>query len=133
MTQRQTHHSASPYEAEFGFCRALRVGQVVHVAGTGPIGSDGKTVGVGDPVAQARRCFEIIQHSLEALGAGLEHVVRTRMYLTHIDDWKTIGPVHGEYFSSERPVATLVAVSALVDPDWRVEIEAEALLPADRD
>ncbi|MEL7450870.1 MAG: RidA family protein [Pseudomonadota bacterium] len=131
MTQRQSHFSASPYEKQFGFCRALRIGQVVHVAGTGPIGVDGKTVGVGDPAAQARRCFDIIQQSLEKLGAGLEDVVRTRMYLTHIDDWKIIGPVHGEYFSGEPPVATLVAVAGLVDPDWRVEIEAEALLPDD--
>lgn len=129
MTERKTLHSASPYEPMFGFCRALRIGHVVHVAGTGPIGDDGNTVGVGDPAAQARRCLEIIQRSLEALDADLSNVVRTRMYLTAIDDWKVIGAVHGEVFGDVKPVATLVAVSALVDPDWRVEIEAEALLP----
>jgi enamine deaminase RidA (YjgF/YER057c/UK114 family) len=126
--QRDMVFSASPFEAQFGFCRAVKIGNVIHVAGTAPIGADGKTVGIGDPAAQARRCFDIIGESLASLGAGYHNVVRTRMFLTRIDDWPLIGAVHGEYFQEVMPVSTMVEVSRLIDPDWRLEIEAEALL-----
>lgn len=128
MNEKQQVFSASPYESQFGFCRALKIGNVVHVAGTAPIGKDGKTVGAGDPAAQARRCFDIIGEALQALGASYTDVVRTRMFLTRIADWPTIGAVHGEYFGSTQPVSTMVEVSRLIEPDWLVEIEAEALL-----
>jgi enamine deaminase RidA (YjgF/YER057c/UK114 family) len=118
--------SASPYESLFGFCRALRSGDVVHVAGTAPIGDDGKPFAPGNPAAQTRRCFEIARRSLEELGASLDDVVRTRMFLTNIDDWKEVGQVHGEIFKEVRPVTTMVEVSRLIDPEWRVEIELEA-------
>jgi enamine deaminase RidA (YjgF/YER057c/UK114 family) len=120
--------SASPFEELFGFCRATRVGDRIHVAGTAPIGSDGSTVGVGDPAAQAKRCFEIIGAALDELGGCYDDVVRTRMFLTHIDDWEVVGRVHGDYFRDVRPVSTMVAVARLIDPDWRVEIEADALI-----
>ena len=128
MTDRSSVSSASPFEVQFGFCRGVRHGNVIHVAGTAPIGEDGSTVGIGNPAAQARRCFEIIQRTIEQLGGSLDNVVRTRMFLTRIDDWQTVGAVHGEFFGDVRPVSTMVQVAALIDPDWRVEMEAEALL-----
>jgi enamine deaminase RidA (YjgF/YER057c/UK114 family) len=128
MDTKQQIFSASLYESQFGFCRALKIGNVIHVAGTAPIGKDGKTVALDDPAAQARRCFDIIGESLEALGASYSDVVRTRMFLTRIADWSVVGAVHGEYFRNTNPVSTMVEVSRLIDPDWRVEIEAEALL-----
>ena len=120
--------SASPFEELFGFCRATRVGDRIHVAGTAPIGSDGSTVAVGDPEAQARRCFDIIGAALEELGGSYDDVVRTRMFLTDIDDWEAVGRVHGDYFRNIQPVSTMVAVARLIDPDWRIEIEADAVL-----
>jgi len=128
VSNKQQVFSASPFETQFGFCRALKIGSIIQVAGTAPIGADGNTMGVGDPAAQARRCFDIIGESLNALGATYADVVRTRMFLTRIDDWPVIGAVHGEYFAESKPVATMVEVSRLIDPQWRVEIEAEALL-----
>ena len=92
--------SASPFEELFGFCRASRVGNRIHVAGTAPIGAEGLTVGLGDPAAQARRCFDIIGEALRELGGSYEDVVRTRMFLTDIDDWEVIGRVHGDYFGT---------------------------------
>jgi enamine deaminase RidA (YjgF/YER057c/UK114 family) len=127
MTRRDVR-SASPFEELFGFCRATRIGDRVLVAGTAPIGDDGRTVAAGDAEAQARRCFEIIGKALAQLGAGYGDVVRTRMFLTHIEDWEVVGRVHGEYFRDTRPVATMVGVARLIDPDWRVEIEAEAIV-----
>ncbi|MCZ6709193.1 MAG: RidA family protein, partial [Gammaproteobacteria bacterium] len=120
MTTRQQIFSASPYESQFGFCRATKIGNIIFVAGTAPIGTDGRTVGVGDPAAQARRCFDIIGESLEALGASYADVTRTRMFLTRITDWSVIGSVHGEYFHQINPVSTMVEVSRLIDPDWLV-------------
>ena len=128
MPARRHITTASPYEDLFGFCRAIRLGNQISIAGTAPIGDDGKTVGVDDPAAQARRCFDIIGHALEQLGASYENVVRTRMYLTRIEDWQAIGAVHGEYFRDIKPVSTMVGVATLIDPDWVVEIEADAVV-----
>ena len=128
MSERQAINSASPYEALFGFCRARRVGDRIFVAGTAPIGVDGKTVAPNDAEQQARRCFEIIRDAIEELGGGLHHVVRTRMFLTHIEDWEIVGRVHGEFFADIQPVSTLVEVARLIDPDWRVEFEADAIV-----
>ena len=111
-----------------GFSRAVRVGNRVDVAGTAPSGEDGKTAGLGDPGAQARRCLEIIQDALEQAGSSLADVVRTRTYLTRAEDWEAVGRVHGEFFGTVRPSSTMVVVAALLDPEWRVEIEAEAIL-----
>ncbi len=120
--------SGSPYEPTIGFCRAVRHGRHIAVSGTGPIGPDGKTVGMGDPAVQARRCFEIIREAIEGLGGRISDVTRTRMYLTRREDWESVGRVHGEFFADIRPAATMVQVSGMVDPDWLVEIEAEAVV-----
>ncbi len=128
MTEPRRISTGSPYEPLFGFCRAIRVGNFVAIAGTAPIGPDGKTVGVGNPAAQARRCFEICEEALHKLDASLTDVVRTRMLLTRMADWEVVGKVHGEVFREIRPVSTMVQVAKLIDPDWLVEIEAEAIV-----
>jgi enamine deaminase RidA (YjgF/YER057c/UK114 family) len=120
--------SGSSYEPQVGFSRAVRAGCIVTVAGTAPLGPDGRTVGRGDAAAQARRCLEIIATALESAGATLQHVVRTRILLTRIDDWQTVANVHGEFFGNIRPVSTIMQVSRLIDPEWLVEIEADAVL-----
>jgi len=123
--------SGSPYEARVGFSRAVRAGAVVAVAGTAPLGPDGSTVGRGDAAAQARRCLAIIAAALEGAGASLRHVVRTRILLTRIEDWPVVASVHGEYFRNIRPACTVVQVSGLIDRDWLVEIEADAVVDDD--
>ncbi len=128
---RQLVSSGSPFESSVGFPRAVRVGNLVSVAGSAPLGPDGRTVGTGDPAAQTRRCLEIIRAALESAGASLDDVVRTRVLLTHIGDWEAVGKVHGEYFRSIRPVCTVMQVAALIDPAWRVEIEADAVIDAE--
>ena len=120
--------SGSPYEARAGFSRAVRAGAIVSVAGTAPIGPDGLTVGRGDAAAQARRCLEIIAAALEDAGAELRHVVRTRILLTRIEEWPAVGNVHGEYFRNLRPACTVAQVAGLIDPEWLVEIEADAVV-----
>jgi len=123
--------SGSPYEPLLGSSRAVRVGSIVTVAGTAPIGTDGRTVGVGDPAAQARRCLEIVAAALAGAGASLRHVVRTRILLTRIDDWRAVARVHGEFFHDVRPASTIVQVSRFADPDWLIEIEADAVVDDD--
>src|SRR5579871_4429383 len=125
---RQNVSSGSPYEPRLGISRAVRVGNIVSVAGTAPIGPDGKTVGTGDAAAQARRCIEIIRAALEQAGAGLHDVIRTRILLTRIDDWERVGQAHGEFFGEIRPANTVMQVTRFIDPDWLVEIEADAVI-----
>ncbi len=120
--------SGSPYEPVVGLSRAVRAGQIVTVSGTAPLGPDGRTVGAGDPAVQARRCLEIIVVALEKAGASLRHVVRTRILLTRIDDWKAVAAVHGEFFRDIRPANTVMQVSRFIDPDWLLEIEADAVI-----
>ena len=120
---RQNIAGTSPYEPVIGFSRAVRVGNTVHVSGTGPVGADD-----ADVATQTRQIFQIIQASLEKAGARLEHVTRTRIYLTQAEDWEAVGRVHGELFGSIRPAATMVVVAKLLNPAWRVEIEADAIL-----
>jgi enamine deaminase RidA (YjgF/YER057c/UK114 family) len=122
--------SGSPYEPVVGFSRALRVGSRVLVSGTAPIWPDGSCD--PDPEVQAARCLEIILAALAEAGAGPEQVVRTRMYLVDPGDWEAVGRAHGAVFAEVRPAATMVVVAALLDPRWRVEIEAEAILDAAR-
>jgi len=114
----------SPYEPIIGFSRAVRVGNAVHVSGTGPVGADNE-----DAAGQTRRIFEIARQALAKAGAGFEHVVRTRMYLTHTEDWEAVGRVHGEFFGDIRPAATMVVVAALLNPNWRIEMEFDAVIP----
>lgn len=129
MTDVRQHVSTgSPYEPRIGFSRAVRVGQVIAVSGTAPIAADGTTVAPGDAAAQARRCFEIVRDALEELGASLDSVIRTRMYLTNANDWEAVGLVHGEFFGDIRPASTCLQVSGLLDPEWLVEIEADAVV-----
>jgi enamine deaminase RidA (YjgF/YER057c/UK114 family) len=125
---RQHVSSGSPYEPRLGISRAVRSGRFIAVAGTAPIGPDGKTVGKGDPATQARRCIEIIQNALEQSGANLSDVIRTRILLTRIEDWESVGQVHGEFFGNIRPANTVMQVTRFIDPDWLVEIEADALI-----
>ena len=125
-TQRRMVASGSPYEPVIGFSRAVRVGDRVLVAGTAPVWPDGSCD--PDPEAQAARCLEIILAALAEAGAGPEHVVRTRMYLLDPADWEAVGRAHGAVFADVRPASTMVVGAALLDPRWRVEIEAEALL-----
>lgn len=127
MTQKLIS-SGSPYEARIGFSRAVRHGNLISVSGTAPIGTDRKTVGPGDPSAQARRCLEIIQAAVEEAGASLANVVRTRIFLKNIDDWEKVAAVHGEFFRDIRPASTIIQVSRFIDPDWLVEIEADAVI-----
>jgi enamine deaminase RidA (YjgF/YER057c/UK114 family) len=114
----------SPFEPVIGFSRAVRIGNVIHVSGTGPVGADDLSA-----YEQTRACLELIEAALHTAGAGFEHVVRTRMYITHTEDWEQIGRAHGEIFADIRPAATMVTVKELLNPKWRVEIEAEAVLP----
>ncbi len=125
---RQAVSSGSPYEPRIGFSRAVRAGGVIAVSGTAPIGPDGATVGRGDPAVQTRRCLEIVRDAIERLGGTLADVVRTRIFLTRVEDWPEIGRVHGEFFAASRPAATMVRVAGLLDPDWLVEIEADAVI-----
>lgn len=123
--------SGSPYELSVGFSRAVRVGSLISVSGTAPIGPDRKTVGPGNPSAQARRCFEIIRDALEEAGSSMSDVVRTRIFLTNIADWEKVAAVHGEFFGDIRPASTIVQVARLIEPDWLVEIEADAVVDSD--
>ena len=125
---RQLISSGSPYEPKIGISRAVRAGAIVTVAGTAPIGADGHTVGKGDAAAQARRCLEIIEAALDQAGASLGQVVRTRILLTRIDDWQAVAAVHGEFFRDIRPANTIMQVSCFIDPEWLVEIEADAVV-----
>ena len=120
---RQNISGGSPYEPIIGFSRAVRVGNSVHLSGTGPVGADNE-----DVAGQTRRIFAVAAEALAKTGASFDHVVRTRMYLTHVEDWEAIGRVHGEFFSAIRPAATMVVVAALLNPSWRIEIEFEAVI-----
>jgi enamine deaminase RidA (YjgF/YER057c/UK114 family) len=120
--------SGSPYEQPIGFSRAVRVGNVIAVSGTGPIGPDGNSVCPGDAYGQAKRCLEIIRQAIEDAGGRLDQVVRTRIYLTDVGIWQDVARAHGECFGDIRPASTLLAVSALVRPKWLVEIEADCVV-----
>ena len=121
--------SGSPWEEKFGYRRAVRVGNVVHVSGTAPVGDDGNTFAPGDAFAQAKRCFEIALKAAAELGAEPAHVVRTRMYVTDIRFVEDYGRAHGEFFKDHPPASTMVEVRKLILPDMLIEIELEALIP----
>lgn len=131
MGARTNIPSGAPWEAQVGYCRAVRVGPHIMVSGTAPVGDDGGVVGAGDAYVQAARCIEIIADALQNAGAGLEDVVRTRMYVTDIGLWPEVARAHKEAFGSVMPATTLVEVSKLIDPAMLVEIEADALLAND--
>ena len=120
---RQNISGGSPYEPIIGFSRAVRVGNTVHLAGTGPVGADN-----ADAEGQTRRIFAIAEEALTKAGASFKDVVRTRMFLTHVEDWEAVGRVHGEFFANVRPAATMVVVATLLNPAWRIEIEMDAVI-----
>jgi len=126
VKERSNISSGSPFEATIGFSRAVRVDDRVVVAGTAPVLPDGTCP--DDVRSQARRCFEIIATALADAGADLRHVVRTRIFITSAGDAEAVGEVHAAVFGHIRPAATMVVVSELLDPKWKVEIEAEAIL-----
>ena len=125
---RQNISSGAPWESIVGYSRAVRLGNMIVVAGTTAADEQGRVIGVGDPYAQTMYILEKIKKALAQAGASMEDVVRTRMYVTQIDQWEAIGRAHGEFFREVRPAATLVEVSRLIDPQMLVEIEVEALL-----
>lgn len=122
--------NGNPMEEIIGFSRAVRVGPWISVGGTAPVGPDGKTVGVGDAARQAERCFEIIGDALARAGSGWHDVVRTRLILTDIDDWKKVIDVRKKYCGAVKPVDTIMQITRFVNPEWLVEVEVDAVVAA---
>ena len=128
VPERRAVSSGSPYEAPIGFARAVRISHQIAVSGTAPLGPDGRTVAPGDAYGQTKRCLEIIAAAVEALGGTMAGVLRTRVYLTDARRWEEAGRAHGEAFPEHRPACPFVEVKGLLDPDWLVEIEADAVV-----
>lgn len=127
MPERSRVDANTSWARTVGYSRAVRVGDVIHVAGTAAVGEGGSIVHAGDAYLQARRCLEIIEGALRELGAGVEHVVRTRMYVRNAEDWEAVGRAHGEVLGGVQPAATMI-VTSFIDDQMLVEIEAEAIL-----
>jgi enamine deaminase RidA (YjgF/YER057c/UK114 family) len=123
LMNRKNIAGTSPFEAIIGFSRAVRIGNVVHVSGTGPVGAEDLSA-----VEQTRHVLALIEKALHQAGAKFEHVVRTRMFIAKAEDWEEVGRAHGEVFGSIRPAATMV-IAQLLNPKWRIEVEADAVLP----
>jgi len=128
MTERERISSGAKWESIVGYSRAVKVGKRIYVTGTTATAPDGEIVGVGDAYEQAKQCLKNIERALQRLGAGMEHVVRTRMFVTDISRWEEYGRAHGEFFREIMPATTMVEVSKLIDPRMLIEIEADAEL-----
>ncbi|WP_170391265.1 RidA family protein [Ruegeria arenilitoris] len=127
--KRELISNGNPMEAVVGFSRAVRVGNFIAVGGTAPVDAQGNTVGVGDVYLQTKQCFEIIKDALERAGSGLQDIVRTRVILTDIDNWKQAIEARKLYCLDARPVDTIMAINRFVNPEWLVEIEVDAVVP----
>ncbi len=128
MTSRRNFSSGAKWEPIVGYSRAVRIGNTIEVAGTCAVDQDGNPVGQGDPYLQTKRILEIIQLAIEQLGGNIADVIRTRIYVTQIDQWAEIGKAHGEVFSDIRPATTMIEVSSLISQEYLVEIEATAIV-----
>lgn len=126
MQPREKYSSGAKWEAIVGYSRAVKVGDRIYVTGTTATGENGEIVGIGDAYAQTLQVFRNIERALKALGAGLENIVRTRMFVTDISRWQEFGKAHGEVLGRVMPATTMVEVSNLIDPDMLIEIEADA-------
>ena len=126
--ERTNYSSNSKWEPIVGYSRVTKVGSFVYVAGTTATNSEGSIVGINDPYQQAKQSIQNISTALQKAGSSLQHVVRTRIYVTNINDWELIGKAHGEYFGTIRPVTAMVEVSRLISPEILVEIEADAII-----
>ena len=123
--------SGAPWEPVMGYCRAVRAGQIVAVSGSAAVGEDGKLVGEGDMYEQSRQCIRVLSKALKEAGCNLEDIIRTRTYVTDIEQWEAVARAHSDVFGAAPPAATMVEVSRLIDPAMLVEIEADAVIPAD--
>ncbi|MEP0943593.1 MAG: RidA family protein [Rhizobiaceae bacterium] len=128
-TNRILISNGNPMEEIVGFSRAVRVGSFIAVGGTAPVDQNGKTVGVGDVFVQTTQCFEVIRLALEQAGSGIQDIVRTRVILTDINNWKEAIEARKKYCRDSRPVDTIMAVTGFVNPEWLVEIEVDAVVP----
>lgn len=126
--KRELISSGSPYEDIVGFSRAVRVGPFIAIGGTAPIDTNGNTVGIGDISLQTQQCLETIKIALEKAGSCLDDVVRTRILLVDIEDWKAAAKVRASYFKTIKPVDTIMQVSRFINPDWLIEIEVDAII-----
>ncbi|MEM6350222.1 MAG: RidA family protein [Cyanobacteria bacterium P01_D01_bin.14] len=127
-SRRHRYFTGTQWEPKVGYCRAVRAGQLIFLSGSAPVAENGSTYAPGDAYAQARRCFEIIQSTLQAMDADLSDVVRTRMFVTDISQWEAFGRAHQEFMGEFPPVTSMVEVRRLIAPDMLIEIEADAVV-----